>query len=63
MRGLQVGDVKIGLDFSTNFTTVHISDGESGKYTEAQVVQEVHFDPAVEKDKADKIKKAKEPKL
>lgn len=62
MRGLQVGDIKIGLDFSTNATTVHITDGESGKYTESQVISETTFDPTIEKKKAADIKKAKEPK-
>lgn len=62
MRGLTVGDFKIGFDFSTNATTVHVIDNKTGKYTEGQVYHETCFDVVEEKIKADKIKKEKEPK-
>jgi len=62
MRGLSIGDVKIGIDFSTNATTVHVHDTETGKYSEQPVFIESCFDVVEEKLKAAKTKKDKEPK-
>lgn len=60
MRGLTVGDLKIGFDFSTNATTIHVIDNETGKYTEGEVFHETYFDVQNEKIKAEKIRKEKE---
>ena len=62
MRCLTVGDIKIGFDFSTNATTVHVIDYETGKYSEQPVFFESCFDVVTEKANSVRIKKEKEPK-